>query len=343
MAHYLGLIILLASIFLNSGCASYTRSMIWENKIKPHGIEKTSLSRPAEARLNHELEYLWLGHATVLIKLGNHWLITDPVLHKRIGPPELFNNAFGIKRRKALPITIEELPDLSAVLISHAHYDHLDLPSLRSIYSQGKPTLIVPRKVSELTTDINTPTIELDWLENSQHSTQLEDIKISVFRVEHYGYIPWGKRKQWTGFNGYLIEYKDKQILFFGDTSYHRYRNEYGQPLKYPQRVDWRDKFSSLQLKKGFDLCIIPIGDSHFRQNHSTPEEAAHLALYLGCNKMLPIHYDTFVLSPPEPEGEDARSRLIRYLETRDKITLIKCGNNDEYYPEIGRQCRLVD
>ncbi|MGV6818768.1 MAG: MBL fold metallo-hydrolase [Thiotrichales bacterium] len=337
------LFVLLNLFFLMSGCASYTRSMIWENKIKLHHIEQTTKAQIDLDEKNIELEAVRLGHATVLLRLGDQWLITDPVLHDRIGPPELFNNAFGIKRRKALPIALDDLPPIDAVLISHAHYDHLDLPSLRSLISLSKPTLIIPRGVRELVDKLEANTVELDWLASNEKPFTTGSMTITPFRVEHYGHIPWGKRKKWTGFNGYLIKQQNLQVLFFGDTSYQRYRDEYGKPLKKPQKITWRDKFTLAEIHQGFDLCIIPIGDSYFHHNHTTPEEAAHLALELNCKKMLPIHYETFRLSPKEPKGQDARTRLVDYLKKQQALDLLSCGNDDNRYPEIGQRCILIN
>lgn len=329
-------------ITLLSGCASYTRSMIWENKLKPRTIQPAP-GVVSEASLHQDRDYfVWLGHASVLLKLGPHWLLTDPVLGKRIGPPELLNNALGIKRQVALPISTAALPNIDVVLISHAHYDHLDLASLRQLdhLQQKVPTLVLPRDTQDLTQGLDWVTHELDWLQPDSATLSLGALSIRAFRVEHYGYIPWGKRRRWSGFNGYLISNGKKQILFFGDTAYQRYRNAYGQLLAHPSTVDWRAKFTSNELNKGFDLCLLPIGDSYFHHNHATPEEAVEIAKTLRCKKMLPIHYGTFILSPKQ--SSDDRTRMLRKLDSENLRDRVECQDmrGQIQFPEIGQQCR---
>jgi L-ascorbate metabolism protein UlaG (beta-lactamase superfamily) len=337
--------LILALTVLQTGCARYTRDIFWENKVKstPYAAAK-STARP-ELWGDADITYAWLGHATVLINFNGTLILTDPVLHDRIGPPEIFNNMFGIKRLIQLPLNIEDIPDIDLVLISHPHFDHLDLASLDSLNEQYDFRLIVPVLNTELLGDDFSNVLELDWLSRADVSTTFENIKITAFRVEHYGYADWGDRDVKRGFNGYLISGKNNghHIAFFGDTSYSRYRDEIGNVLTKPASINWRDKFSPEVLQSGIDLCIIPIGDSYYYWNHISPEKAIRLANELNCNKMLPIHYSTFLLTPPGDEIVKPKQQLLRTLYSLDQMDLVRCDTSQvsKEFPDIGINCIL--
>ncbi|MBE9560590.1 MAG: MBL fold metallo-hydrolase [Proteobacteria bacterium] len=133
-----------------SGCAQYSRDMLWENKIKPTPYDAPDHFVRPDRWSDEYVTYAWLGYATVLINFYGTWIITDPVLLDRIGPPVVFDNLFGIKRITQLPLADNELPAVDIVLVSHPHFDHLDLASLRLLNESANYNLVVPALTKDL-------------------------------------------------------------------------------------------------------------------------------------------------------------------------------------------------
>jgi len=344
--HYIFVIFLFISL---TGCAQYTRDLLWVNKIKSTPYDKPDHIVRPDSWSDEAVTYAWLGHATVLINFYGTLIVTDPVLLERIGPPEIFDNLFGIKRITQLPLDLENFPAVDIALVSHPHFDHLDLASLRHLNENSDYTLVVPALNKDLIDDEIKNTVELDWLSRADNSININNIIISAFRVEHYGYVDWGERDVKRSFNGYLLVSKksdnniSKSIAFFGDTSYSRYRDEYGDVLSKPSSINWRAKFDAELLKAGVDLCIIPIGESYYYWNHISPQNAVRLARELNCKKMLPIHYSTFILTPPEHEPVKPKQQLLKVLKNDHEMGLVTCQSiyGDIQFPEPGVTCKI--
>jgi L-ascorbate metabolism protein UlaG (beta-lactamase superfamily) len=185
----------------------------------------------------------------------------------------------------------------------------------------------------------------LDWFDRAPPNRSYDKFTVTAFRVEHYGYADWGDRDRERGFNGYLLQVhkNNKTIAFFGDTSYSRYRDEWGNLLPRPESVDWREKFPKDVLKTGIDLCIIPVGDAYYYWNHIGPDNALKLADILNCKHLLPIHYSTFMLTPPEKMPVSTRDQLLQVLQKTGRMDLVKCKNisAEQVFPEPGVSCVL--
>ena len=323
--------------------------MLWQNKIKPTPYDALDHRVKPGYWSDDEVTYAWLGHATVLMNFYGTLVVTDPVLLDRIGPPEIFDNIFGIKRIKQLPLDLEDFPAVDIVLVSHPHFDHLDLASLRLLNESADYTLVVPALNKDLVEEEVKNVVELDWLARADKTVAIENLTVSAFRVEHYGYADWGERDVKRGFNGYLISSRPetgkqrKTIAFFGDTSYSRYRDENGDVLDKPLSVNWPEKFEADILRAGIDLCIIPIGDSYYYWNHIGPENAVRLARELNCKKMLPVHYATFVLTPPENEPVKPKKQLLQALKKTHNTRLVTCMTSFDsaVFPAAGLTCKL--
>lgn len=224
----------------------------------------------------------WLGHSTVLLKLDGVTILTDPVFSQRIGL-NLGPLTIGMKRLVLPALSLKEMlkeirrPDI--VLLSHAHMDHFDLPSLRAL--ESKVTHVVTAsKTSDLLRAKRFGRVdELGW----RASTRVGDVSVSAFEVRH-----WGARMQsdtYRGYNGYLVETPRFRVLFGGDTAMTR-------------------AFRNLRSSRRLDLAIMPIGayDPWIRA-HCTPEEALEMANDAGAELILPVHHQTFQLSR-EPKRE---------------------------------------
>jgi len=229
----------------------------------------------------------WIGHATVLINFYGTKILTDPVFSSRVGPSFFRLGTFGPKRLVAPALQIDELPPLDLILISHAHFDHLDIPSLRRL---GKNTPIITAKNTGDIFDVlgQKSVRELDWGETISQG----DLEIEGLRVNHFGWrFPWEKdrskgEQNGRSFNGYRISKNGHHIVFGGDTAYHERFRDLGE------------------RKLSIDLAILPIGAyDPWIYVHANPEQAVAMANHMGAKTILPVHWHTFSLSN-EPVDE---------------------------------------
>src|SRR5438876_9800935 len=186
---------------------------------------------------NENLTAAWIGHSTVLINFFGVTILTDPVLFSRIGI-RLPGFTIGPKRLTAPALSLDELPKVDLVLLSHAHFDHLDLRTLRCfdestsvITSRATRDLLQGTRFSHVT--------ELDWGQSKRLSTATGEIEITAFPVKH-----WGARTQrdtYRGYNGYVIERSGHRIIFAGDTA-------------------MTENFAALRRHGPIDIAIMSIG-----------------------------------------------------------------------------------
>jgi L-ascorbate metabolism protein UlaG (beta-lactamase superfamily) len=227
---------------------------------------------------NTGLHAAWLGHSTVLLKIEGVTVLTDPVFSDRVGL-NIGPVTLGLKRIVAPALLRAETPRPDVILLSHAHMDHFDLPSLRALESNGT-TVVTASKTSDLLRAPRYAAVhELSW----NQEVRLGDLVIRAFQVKH-----WGARMRsdtYRGFNGYLIETPRYQVLFGGDTA-------------------MTDLFRPLRTQRGIDLAIMPIGAYNpWIHAHCTPEQALRMANDAGAEFLLPVHHRTFQLGS-EPYDE---------------------------------------
>ena len=240
---------------------------------KDHVIDKKIVKENLE-KFKDDDYIAWIGHATFLIKLGETTIITDPVFSKNAGPL-----IFGPKRYVEPAIPLKEIPKTNVFLLTHNHYDHQDMSTIRRFpYKDAK--VLLPLKLGKYFKrykDVN----EMDWYDEIQVNN---DLKITLLPAVH-----WSKRSltdtNKTLWGNFLIEYKNKKIFFACDTGYGNIYKELGE------------KYGPI------DLSMINIGAYDFRPMfekstyHTTPEEALNIAQDLKSKKVLGTHWGTFVLS----------------------------------------------
>ena len=258
---------------------------------KEHVINKQEVLSNLE-KFKDDDYIAWIGHATYLIKLGNTTIITDPVFSKNAGPL-----IFGPKRFTEPALKLNEIPKTDIFLLTHNHYDHQDMSTIRRFpFKDAK--VLVPLKLGKYFKnykDVN----EMDWYDEIKINDHL---KITFLPAVH-----WSKRSltdtNKTLWGNFLIQYKDKKILFACDTGYGNIYKEIGE------------KYGPI------DITMINIGAYDFRPMfnksiyHTTPEEALNVAKDLKSKKVLGMHWGTFVLSL-EPIMEPP----IRFKENADKF-----------------------
>ena len=229
------------------------------------------------------LHAAWLGHTTVLLSLDGFTVLTDPVFSARIGL-NFGPLTVGMKRLVDIAAPLPDLPPIDLVLLSHAHMDHFDLPSLRQLEDAHTHVITADRTSDLLRPKRYGGVQELRW----NQSIQIGPARVTAFEVAH-----WGARMRsdlFRGYNGYLIEVERHRIVFGGDTAY-------------------THSFRQLRSSKPVDLAIMPIGAyDPWIHVHCNPEQAWTMANDAGAEFVLPVHHQTFQL------GREARLEPIERL-----------------------------
>jgi len=245
----------------------------------------------------------WIGHATVLINFFGIKILTDPVLFPRIGI-RLPGLTIGPKRLTAPALEFHELPKINVVLLSHAHFDHLDLRTLNCF--DEKTSLITASNTRDLLRWTRLRDItELRWDERTTLKTAAGEIDVIALRVKH-----WGARKQrdtYRGYNGYLLDRNGRRILFAGDTAL-------------------TNRFAELRERGPLDLGIMSIGAYNpWIRSHCTPEQAIEMANAAGAQFIVPVHHQTFRLSF-EPLWEPIERFKAALRGAPERIALCEIG-----------------
>jgi L-ascorbate metabolism protein UlaG (beta-lactamase superfamily) len=239
----------------------------------------------------------WLGHATVLLKVDGFTILTDPVFSDRIGLG-LGPLTLGLKRLVLPALSIEALPRVDLILLSHAHMDHIDLPSLRTLESPTVRLVTASRTADLLRVDRYAEVRELGWDEQAD----LGPVRVRAIRVRH-----WGARMRsddWRGYNGYLLTIGRYRILFAGDTAV-------------------TTAFRSLG---DTDLALLPVGAyDPWIANHCSPEQAWQMANDARAAHVLPIHHQTFHLSR-EPVHEPIERLMTAAGSAAGRVALTQVG-----------------
>ncbi len=245
---------------------------------------------------DHELAACWIGHATVLLRIDGMTILTDPVLSNRIGVG-LGLITGGPRRLIAPALSVRQLPRLDLILISHAHFDHLDRPTLTRL-NKNVP-VITAHKTHDLIRDLGFRNVtELQWGEQ----VDLGPLTVTSHEVAH-----WGARTfydMYRGFNAYLIESPKHKVLYGGDTAYH-------------------EGFKDLPRT---DLAILGIGAyDPYIAAHATPEQAWAMADHAQAERILPMHHSTFNLSF-EPTAEPLERLMTAAGRCVDRLVATQMG-----------------
>lgn len=216
----------------------------------------------------------WLGHTTVLLNVYGFHILTDPALGSRVGVSLGLGTA-GPKRYIAPALTAGELPRIDLVLLSHAHMDHMDLPTLARISPQ---LIVTAAETRDVLSGLPCPNVvEMRWGQREVVRNGAGELAIEAVEVKH-----WGQR--WPseaprGYNGYVLRREGKALFFAGDTA-------------------MTDRIPALRPQGPFELAVMPIGAYQpWIRNHCNPEQAVQMALQAGARYILPVHHQTFKLS----------------------------------------------
>jgi N-acyl-phosphatidylethanolamine-hydrolysing phospholipase D len=245
----------------------------------------------------------WIGHATLLARMDGVSFLTDPAYSTRASPLPFA----GPKRLVPPGVPLDALPPLDFVLLSHDHYDHTDLPTVRRLAALGVP-FVAPRGMRDLIEGAGGRAIELAWWD----TTEVAGVRITCVPAKHFSGrgILDRNRRLWAGF---VVEGPTRRFYFAGDTASFDGFAEIGRRLGPPH------------------LAAVPIGAYLPRRLmaavHVTPEEAVQAAVDLGAARILGMHFGTFDLAD-EPLDEPPQRFLAEAArrDLDDRAFVLKVG-----------------
>lgn len=281
---------------------------IWSSTFSPRTADFPRVTNDgATLRANaSEPTVTWVGHATLLVQLDGVNLLTDPQWSPRASPFR-----FAGPRRVTPPgLRFEDLPPIHLVLISHDHYDHLDVDTVRHLHAAHRPRFLVPLGLKAWFADLGIADVEeLDWWQ----SRPQRGLTVTALPAQHFsGRTLWDRnRRLWSG---WAVAGRDRRFFFAGDTAYY-------------------DVFKEIGARLGpFDLAAVPIGaylpPTIMKAAHTTPEEAVQVLEDVRGRALIPIHWGTFDLAD-EPLDEPPR-RLQAEAQRRglgpERVWVLKHG-----------------
>lgn len=260
------------------------------SKVKDHSF-KVGQADPKEIAYlqsnRTETSITWIGHSTFLLQMSGLNILTDPVWASRM----------GLDRRLTEPgLRMEDLPPIDVVLISHSHYDHLHLTSLRKLARRNSFKVLVPEGLGSWMKRRGFAEVEeLSWW----NSTQVGEVAFHFVPAQH-----WTRRTltntNETHWGGWVLVNQKGSIYFAGDSGYFR-------------------GFKLIGEKYRIDTALMPIGayepEWFMSKQHVSPEEAVQAYLDVGAHRFIPMHYGAFRLA--DDTAREALDRLQAEWERR--------------------------
>jgi L-ascorbate metabolism protein UlaG (beta-lactamase superfamily) len=296
--------------FFNPGApqaSGFLAALRWKLTTRPEPgarfVPDVEPSKPPPHVAADELRVTLINHSTVLLQLGDLHVLTDPIWSKRASP----FTWIGPARRRAPGVRWDDLPRIDIVLISHNHYDHLDLAALRRLADRGQSQFIVPTGVARLLRSQNIgPVHELDWGD----ALPLAQATIHGVPAMHFSARGIFDRNR-TLWCGYIIEAADRKIYFAGDTAFGEHfgqiRERFGAPL----------------------LALLPIGSFEPRwfmsSVHMGPDGAVRAHEILAAQTSIAIHHGTFQLGD---DGIDTPKRELRESAPAESFLILDNGQS---------------
>jgi L-ascorbate metabolism protein UlaG (beta-lactamase superfamily) len=284
----------------SSRAARWMRIIVADTR---RGVSPAPLKPEPLAWDDNAITISWIGHATALINFYGVRILTDPAFGSRIGLSLGIGTA-GPKRYIAPALKLSDLPPIDLLLVSHAHMDHLDLPSL-SYFAPHVPA-VTAHDTCDLLADAGLKKVtEMRWNDSTTVRCARGEVRIEAFQVNHWGQR-WPNEPE-RGYTGYIVRREGKALIFGGDTAH--------TPL-----------FAELRSRGPFEAAIMPIGAYQpWIRSHCTPEQAVELANMARARYVVPVHHQTFKLSH-EPMNEPIE-RFVAALEKEpERIALRQVG-----------------
>jgi L-ascorbate metabolism protein UlaG (beta-lactamase superfamily) len=257
-----------------------------------------------------ELGITFIGHSSFFIQIGGRKVLIDPVFAERL---------IALRRLRRPGVKIKDLPAIDMVVLSHAHMDHLNRPSLRRIVAHNNkvsgraPIAVVPWGVEDLVKDLGfARVVTLEWWQTKS----IGGLELTMTPCKH-----WGARffkDTHRGFGGYVIRGGGHALYHSGDTAYF-------------------DGFTHIGRRLKPEIALLPIGayrPDSYRGVHTCPEEALQAFLDLGARRMIPMHYGTFRLSQePMDEPVERLMAAAKLAGVASSVSVLPEGETDVTQP----------
>lgn len=246
-----------------------------ENGRPKSDIKVQKLDSAQVSNYNNTARLIWYGHSAFLLQIDNKNILLDPMFGKVAAPLEILGeNRFN----RELPLEIEKLPQIDAIIFSHDHYDHLDYESVMKLKAKTNH-FFVPLGVGVHLEAWDIPKekiTELDWWQE----TDYKDLKLVCTPSQHFSGRKMDNRMS-TLWSSWIIQSKNENIYFSGDSGYATHFKEIGE--KYGP----------------FDIALMECGQYNkmWSDIHMMPEESAQAAIDVKAKKMMPIHWAGFKLA----------------------------------------------
>lgn len=233
-------------------------------------------TRPPVRVEGQAMRVTWIGHASVLVQTQGLNILTDPIWSDVAGPW----NLLGPRRARAPGVRFEDLPKIDLVLVSHNHYDHMDLPTLERLWQRDQPLIVTSLGNDTILKEHGIRSVAADW----DGAVKVQPgIRVIVERVHHWG-ARWGLDRNRALWSGFTVTLPGGNIFFSGDTGF-------GDGAWARQAAD----------NGPFRLAILPIGSYHPREvfggNHIDPQQALIVFRTLGARTGFGVHWGTFRLT----------------------------------------------
>lgn len=239
-------------------------------------VENTIYPKPKERVMGNDFSITFVNHATVLIQVAGLNILSDPIWSKRCSPVGFY----GPKRIREPGVAFDDLPPIDIIIISHNHYDHLDLPTLKKLVKRDKPHIVVGLGIKNYLDKNNITNIsELQWWQNINLKNELNLWSVPA---QHFSGRGLGDRNK-TLWMGFVIESPHAKIYFAGDTGFG------------PHFSQIHERFGDI------DVALLPIGAflpvPIMHHMHMQPREAIEAAQILHARHSFGIHFGTFPLA----------------------------------------------
>lgn len=284
---------------------------LWEMDTEewPEWIEDPVQPKPVERVGMGDLRITFINHATVLIQMDSLNILIDPIWSERAGP----YSWLGAKRVRAPGVCMDSLPQIDYILISHDHYDHLDLPSLKKLVKVHQPVILCGLGVNQLLygEEINNME-EMDWWQSHQAATAEVTFTFVPARHGSGRGLFSGNETLWGGF---VIASPSGEVYFAGDTGFGDFINSISE------------RFSRIRL------AILPIGNYEKRwfmkDQHMNPDDAVRTHKILNSCQSMGIHFGTFNEHPEQTidaHEKDLTSALKIHNVQPSKFWILQFG-----------------
>ncbi|HVE78632.1 MAG TPA: MBL fold metallo-hydrolase [Gemmatimonadaceae bacterium] len=269
----------------------------------PEWIDAAAGPRPPAHVAGSVVRATLVNHATLLLQLDGVNVLTDPVWSDRVGPVSWL----GPRRVRAPGLRFDDLPPIDVVVISHNHYDHMDVATLRRLVAAHRPRILAGLGNRRYLEARGVTGVEdVDWGDTAV----VRGVTVTAVPLRHWSARARTDRRH-TLWAGYVVTGPSGRVYFGGDTGYGGH-------------------FAEARARFGpFDLALLPIGAFAPRwfmgDNHMSPREAVRAAGELGARVVVPMHYGTFPLGS-DGEGEALDSLRAALGEARGRVVIAEHG-----------------